>query len=65
MTIPYDTVLVADFADSECSASAKSCFVTFYHRYLTFKSYDVIISVTIIIIIVYLNLEMIQKGGFP
>jgi len=57
--------LVADFADSECSASAKSCFVTFYHRYLTFKSYDVIISVTIIIIIVYLNLEMIQKGGFP
>ena len=24
--IPYDTVMTADFADSECEASAKSCY---------------------------------------
>ncbi|RHR00376.1 hypothetical protein DWX64_15240 [Clostridium sp. AF20-17LB] len=26
LKIPYDTVGVADFADSECGASAKSCY---------------------------------------
>jgi seryl-tRNA synthetase len=26
LKIPYNTVVVADFADSECEASAKSCY---------------------------------------
>ena len=26
LKIPYDTVMAADFADSECEASAKSCY---------------------------------------
>ena len=26
LKIPYDTVMTADFADSECEASAKSCY---------------------------------------
>ena len=37
----------------------------FVTLHLTVDVSDGIISVTIIIIIVYLNLEMIQKGGFP
>ena len=26
LKIPYDTIMTADFADSECEASAKSCY---------------------------------------
>ena len=26
LKIPYNTVVVVDFADSECEASAKSCY---------------------------------------
>ena len=28
LKIPYNTVVVVDFADSECEASAKSCYST-------------------------------------
>ena len=37
LKMPYDTVVVADFADLECEASAKSVTGTRYERTVTYK----------------------------